>query len=235
MLFQIVDDGPFFGRETEQAHLLAQLKGKPYKILSIVGPRSSGKSRLLREVLLSDRLDTPVTFLTGGVAKLSHLSVLIGRLWRDLDVHLDALKVLQNGLRDVAKAAIMNKLWVGSWPAPASTACPMNKLMVAYGELLTVRREASGSPPVICIDDAHVLMGWDESDWHLQSDLEALLYFFVQVSDLLAAAHHCLVVTMSDWMQGLQWSTQICAKLPRAHVIFATSDSTFYAWLGNSE
>ena len=37
----------------------------------------------------------------------------------------------------------------------------MNTLMVAYGVLLTMRREASGSPPVICIDDAHVLMGWE--------------------------------------------------------------------------
>ena len=69
MLFQIVDDGPFFGREIEQAHLLAQLKQEALEVLSILGPRSSGKSRLLREVLLSDRLDTPVSFLSGGVAE----------------------------------------------------------------------------------------------------------------------------------------------------------------------
>ena len=205
MLFQSVNDGPFCGRETEQAHLLAQLKREPHMVLSLPGPRGRGKSRLLREVLLSDRLDTPVTFLSGGVAELSHPSVLIERLWRDLDAHLDALEVVETGLKDVTKAAIIHNLRVfdslpaDSLPAPASTRCPMNTLMVAYGVLLNKRRGASGSPPVICIDDAHVLMDWDEDDWELRSDLTALLYFFVQVRGLRAATHHCLVITMSLW------------------------------------
>ena len=149
-----------------------------------------------------------MTFLQGGVAELSHPIVLIERLWRDLDAHLDALEVLQTGLRDAAKADIMRKLWINSWQAPASTACPVNTLMVAYGVLLTKRREASGSPPVICIDDAHVLMDWDKGDsshrptWEIQSDLTALLYFFVQARNLLVAAHHGLVITMSLWTQN---------------------------------
>ena len=131
--------------------------------------------------------------------------MLIERLWRDLDAHLDALEVLQAGLRDAAKATIMHKLCSDSWQAPASTASPMNTLMVAYGVLLTTRWEASGSPPVICIDDAHVLKDWDVDDRALQSDLTALLYFFVQVGNLLAAAHHCSVTTMSLWTQRWHW------------------------------
>ena len=94
-----------------------------------------------------------MTFLSGGVAELSHPSVLTQRLWSDLDAHFDALEVLQTGLRDATKADIMRKLRFGdvlpanSVPAPASTRCPMNTLMVAYGVLLTNRWEASGSPP----------------------------------------------------------------------------------------
>ena len=65
MLLQVVHDRPFIGRETEQAHLLAQLEQTPDNMLLLLGPRSSGKTRLLKEVLKSDSLGTPVSFLSG--------------------------------------------------------------------------------------------------------------------------------------------------------------------------
>ena len=89
--------------------------------------------------------------------------------------------------------------------------------MVCY--LLTGGR-LQGPPPVICIDDAHVLMDWDKSDpshrpdWEVQTDLTALLYFFIQVRILLAAAHHCLVITMSLGMQSSIGHADKCEEAP---------------------
>ena len=44
MLLQVVNDRPYFGRESEQACLLAQLKQTPHNMLLLLGPRSSGKN-----------------------------------------------------------------------------------------------------------------------------------------------------------------------------------------------
>ena len=40
--------------------------------------------------------------------------------------------------------------------SPKSSA--INTLIGAFGALLAIRKEASGSPPVICIDEVNVLM-----------------------------------------------------------------------------
>jgi hypothetical protein len=44
-------DDPFFDREVERAQLLEYLGSKPAGVLIVVGPRNSGKTRLLDEVL----------------------------------------------------------------------------------------------------------------------------------------------------------------------------------------
>ena len=68
--------GPFSPREVEQAKLLAQLRETPDNMLLVLGPGSSGKTRLLQEVLLSDKLDTPVSWFSGRDQKLSDASVM---------------------------------------------------------------------------------------------------------------------------------------------------------------
>ena len=50
-VLQAPSSSDFFDREKEQTILLIQLKGSPTTVLVIVGPRSRGKSRLLKEVL----------------------------------------------------------------------------------------------------------------------------------------------------------------------------------------
>ena len=45
---QVVNGRPFFDREMEQANLLNQLRETPDNMLLVLGPRSSGKTRLLR-------------------------------------------------------------------------------------------------------------------------------------------------------------------------------------------
>eukprot|EP00891_Asterochloris_glomerata_P007323 jgi/Astpho2/7323/Aster-01624 len=170
---QVVNDRPFCGRETEQAHLLAQLKQTPDNMLLLLGPRSSGKSRFLKEVLLSDRLDTPVSFFNGRV-ELSHACVLVERLWVELKAQLNALDEPEQAMPPRRGSVDV------SLPPLASTTSNMSAAITAFGAFLTVRKEASLSPPVICIDHADVLMDWYEGDSTMQTDIKPLLNFFVQ-------------------------------------------------------
>ena len=178
MLLQVVNDKSFFGRDTEQAHLLAQLKQAPDNMLLLLGPRSSGKTRFLKEVLSSDRSGTPVSFFSSR-EELSHARVLAARLWHELDAQLNAM----DGPNQPAKVSLS--------PLPAATS-HMNVVILAYGATLATREGALMSPPVICIDHADVLMDWYEGFSTTQTDIKALLNFLVQVRALHVGAHQCL-------------------------------------------
>ena len=58
-MLQALSSSDFFDREMEQSLLLTQLKQSPADVLVIVGPSSSGKSRLLEEVLVGKRSTRP--------------------------------------------------------------------------------------------------------------------------------------------------------------------------------
>ena len=154
MPLQVVDDVPFLGRETEQAHLLAQLKQTPDSMLLLLGPCSSGKTRLLKEVVLSDELDmpgdddfgeTPVSLFSGHMA-LSHASA-----------HTHMLESYLNPRPKLTPLTMVESR--------------MNAIITAYSHVLTARKEALGSPAVICIDHADVLMNWYEGHSTTQTDL----------------------------------------------------------------
>eukprot|EP00891_Asterochloris_glomerata_P009325 jgi/Astpho2/9325/Aster-07265 len=89
----------------------------------------------------------------------------------------------------------------------APTSSVINSLIGAFGALLETRSAASGSPPVTCIDEVTVLMDWYEGDRALQTDLQALLRFFVQITK----------------------------ETQRAHVTLATSEYRFLTWLTESQ
>ena len=93
---QVVSGRPI-DREAEQAHLLKQLRETPDNMLLVLGPLSSGKTRLLQEVLLSGKLDTPVSWFSGHDQKLSDASVMAEALSRELVAQLNALKKLGRG------------------------------------------------------------------------------------------------------------------------------------------
>ena len=188
----------------EQANLLDLLREDPDSILLVLGPRSSGKTRLLREVLLSGKLDTPVSWFSGRDQKLEDASIMAQALTRELNAQLNALEKLGKGLRTAVLAAINLKLGVdikapdgnetlkllpGSLVASeAPTSSVINSLIGAFEALLETRSAASGSLPVICIDEVNVLMDWFEGDRALQTDLEALLGSSSRRDDLLVAA-----------------------------------------------
>ena len=88
-----------------------------------------------------------MSFFSGRV-DLSHASVLTARLWDELNTRLPFM---------LGSAG-------DSLPRLASTTPHMSTVISAYARVLTLRKEASGSPPVICIDHADVLMDWYEGD-----------------------------------------------------------------------
>ena len=110
MLSQVVDGRPIFHREREQANQLDQLRETPVSILLILGPVSSGKTRLLRRVQLSDRLDTPVSWFSGN--DLSDAGVMTKSLPRALAAQLAALDMVKHGLSAVVLSAIKAKLGI---------------------------------------------------------------------------------------------------------------------------
>ena len=68
----------------EQANLLDLLEETPDSMLLVLGPRSGGKTRLLQEVLLSGKLDTPVSWVSGRDEKPENASILAQALTRKL-------------------------------------------------------------------------------------------------------------------------------------------------------
>ncbi len=88
--------GPFH-REVEQANLLDLLKKTPDSMLLVLGPCSSGKTRLLQEVLLSGKLDTPVSWVSGRDEKLENASIMAQALTRKLMPSLMLWKNLGKG------------------------------------------------------------------------------------------------------------------------------------------
>ena len=101
---QGVDGRPFFDREVEQAQLLNQLRETPDNLLLVLGPLSSGKTRLLQEVLRSGKLDTPVSWFSGRNQKLSDASVMAEALSRELVAQLNALEKIGEGVNADSQA-----------------------------------------------------------------------------------------------------------------------------------
>ena len=78
-LLQDPTSSDFFDRDVEQSLLLAQLKESPRNVLVIVGPRCSGKSRLLEEVLLKKH-KAMLTFVDGRAQKLTDAAIMTSAL-----------------------------------------------------------------------------------------------------------------------------------------------------------
>ncbi len=79
-LSQAHSSSEFFDREIEQSFLLTQLKQSPTNVLLIVGPRSSGKSRMLHEVLLGKQHKALVAFVNGRSQRLTDAAIMASAL-----------------------------------------------------------------------------------------------------------------------------------------------------------
>ena len=87
---------PQFDRESEQQLLQKRLMAKPESILLILGPRSTGKTRLLQEVMFG--LDAPVSWISGRSQQLSDGRIVSQVLAADLKVQENALSQFKQGV-----------------------------------------------------------------------------------------------------------------------------------------
>ena len=185
-LLQALSSHEFFDRQLEQSRLLDQLKQSPSNVLLIVGPRNSGKSRLLEEVLLKKH-KALVAFVDGRAQRLTDAAIMTSALRKQAKEQLTAVRqVVEQGQENVGKATaiaasgatLISKLMPGVDVKPILDICDsvakqfgeseprsLNDVFEAYDSLLKLNRTviAKASPlPVICIDEANVLMEWDK-------------------------------------------------------------------------
>ena len=205
-LLQALPSSDFFDRDVEQSLLLAQLKQRPTSVLVIVGPRSCGKSRLLEEVLLLKKHKALLAFVDGRAQKLTDAGIMASALRKQADAQLSALRQQLTQLENVVEKAtvvaaagsdIIGKfvpgLDVKSLLAAYDSAAKqfkqsdprsLNGVIEAYSSLLRLNSTiiSQASPlPVICIDEANVLMEWHKGGTAMENDLDAMLRFFVKV------------------------------------------------------
>eukprot|EP00891_Asterochloris_glomerata_P004997 jgi/Astpho2/4997/Aster-05935 len=236
----------FFDREREQSLLLAQLKRPPEGVLVIVGPRSSGKSRLLEEVLVGKKKHKALlAFVDGRDQKLTNGGIMAEALKEQGRQQLpEVRRMLEQFIQTtgkvaeaVAKTEILRMiksnfdikslaLLPGSVlktfeePTPSS----LNDVIKAYDSLLRLSstRVSTSSPlPVICIDEANVLMGWYKGGAAMEDDLDALLRFLVKVSKqthrahvILATSEYSFVTWLTEKLDGPFFETQVVGDFP---------------------
>ena len=204
-LLEALHSSDFFDREIEQSRLLHHLKNTPTKVLVIVGPRSSGKSRLLDEVLLNKHQGL-VTFLNGRAQKLTDAGIMTSALREQAQEQLPVVRQRLEEFKDlVGKAAsvaavgadLINRFTPGlnvkSLAAMIESAekqfkqsdpRSLNDLIKTYDSLLSLSSKITPQNvplPVICIDEANVLMEWYKGGAAMENDLDALLRFFLKV------------------------------------------------------
>ena len=210
------DKDDFFGRKVEQSLLLAQLQQSPTSILVLVGPYNSGKTRLLKEVLVERKKHKGlVTFVNGRSQKLTDAGIMAALLKEQGARQLCELKQTLKTTGRMADAAaapgILDRIkfvfGVDAEPLamPRSVQktfqedapCSLHDVIKAYGSLLRLSSSTTilgtSSLPVVCIDEANVLMGWYKGGAAMEDDLDALLRFFVKVRATLCCCFliHC--------------------------------------------
>lgn len=191
----------FFDREVERDALLSYLEKTPTTILVLLGPRSSGKTALLQEVLSSNVLLSgfPPSYLDARSRQLSDANVLVSLLQ---EKGVTALRRLSDLLRDFAGSrlgrilsaltaqekvnadsiSISGEKVVAAFLQRQSQS--MNDVIEVYDEMLKLYKSgksSSSSWPIICIDEANVLTQWQYGSLEKREALSALLKFFVKV------------------------------------------------------
>ena len=197
------------------------LQTAPISILVIMGPRSSGKTALLQEILHNSNLDIPPSYLNGRSGQLSEESVLVRLLQEKGATALQKLSVV---LKDFANTSIGRASTAVSIQPKGDTdsvssrrdkvvaaflhgdSQRMSDVIEVYNDMLeltkTRKLPPSGNWPIICIDEANVLMQWQQGSLEKKQALTALLNLFVKVRN--CPFLHILLYFQSPWRSFLE-------------------------------
>lgn len=199
-----------FDRAAERDALETYLARSPTTILVVLGPRSSGKTALLQDVLCNDNAKRafPASYLDARGAQLTDAAVLINLLQRSGEMALQKLSEFLEGFAESRLGKAFS-----AWSAQEKfdgdsisvsgdkivTAFlqkqnqTMNDVIEVYGEIFKlydsskapVSSSSSSSTtsnfPIICIDEANVLTEWQKGSLDKKEALGALLRFFIKV------------------------------------------------------
>ncbi len=189
----------FFNRDRERESLQKYLNRRPHRILVIVGPRSSGKTRLLQETLTEDLNDWDSTdsdfeaersflpiYLNGRTSKLTEASAFARQLklslqerpgmwnWFRLRVKELGMTAVKLTMKAGPLEAIEQKADVQQISSIESIIATFDKIFSLYAD----NKASFNNWPVICIDEANVLMEWKKEQ---APQLAELMRFFVAV------------------------------------------------------
>ena len=167
----------------------------------MLGPRSSGKTALLKAVL-SDSVAAggfPPIYLDGRSRQLTDAGVLVRLLQEEGEKAVQRLLKLGKNSAGGRLGRVFRAVSAGeSYAADAFSISgeqvvetflrgqdqSLNDVIGVYDEMLALYksdRAASDSWPVICIDEANVLTQWQQGSLEKRESLSALLRFFVMV------------------------------------------------------
>ena len=260
---QGIDD--LFDREDERAWLLKKLCKRPSTVIVLVGPKSAGKSTLLKYLLVKYPelvgMRHAAVYIDGRTQKIASPADLVAAVKKS---GITALRQLQLSADSVslwdaftnfpisfeltAAPALGVKLTTGA-PSTGEES-PINQVLGLLTALLSKQTTGEASDlPVIVVDEVNAIAEWRASDDG--SDLQSLLRFFVNVSApmliklwrVLCLSGRCMcrfsLPSLFDLTSTFLYLSSQVTKVESAsrsmHVILATSDYNFVSWLSQSE
>lgn len=248
-----VSGSRFFNRQHEMEALAARCNAEPSSITVILGPRSAGKTALLREYMQRRDLADTKCYVNGRAGQLASPSALSSALQRAAlpklaqqllpgvspKQVLESLKAAFDNTQERLKlegsevtfslkafSAVLTALQGGSGQAKQAT--PLQDVIDAYTGLITVwkQRQLDGS----LSDTTPPLLVLDEANklmtWgdEYQSDRQGLLDFFVSITKELELSH---VVLATSEYAFQSWLTQ--GEVPAVHFVRWAFFIGFYA------
>lgn len=163
-------DDFFFDRELESKELLDYLGSKPGEVLLVLGPRNSGKTKLLKEVLVGDATRLPPIHIDARARPITSCTDLIlalhdaadgwlaaGPVKRGLGKATRSLKLLLERswalLKVTAKLERM-EVKMTAEPGPRADEARITPVLGVYQSAIeAVRRSSPAEYPVIWIDE----------------------------------------------------------------------------------
>ena len=189
----------FFDREAERKQLETYLKRPPATILVLLGPRSSGKTALLQEVLLHGSLSAKgfqPSYLDARAQQVTDPGVMVSLLQEQGRTILDVLRRTFKNLPENIFGgfiAAMSSSNIGDLIQISDAKLieaikgkehhTINDVIKGYDcifEAYKSEKRAGNNWPIICIDEANVLREWKFGTRDRQEALGALLRFFVK-------------------------------------------------------